>query len=194
MALYNSSTMASNKRKRLADVTEEEPIKSPYVALVGCIAGQKIAFNRARVIRRRLYLMMGSDTFTKEDIASKTDEDLLRTGMTKDNVKIVRAVHNVPTETAEDIRALKDRVPGIGEWTEESALLVSRLDTTVFPCGDLFLAKCLHDYLDLPRKPSPKQCKKIVEETWPDPAERGKMALKMWRWFEPRVVGEGLSS
>lgn len=161
-------------------------MKKPiYEALITSILGQKIWYTQAKANRSKLYAKVGHD-FTVEDIEK---QDLLGMGIEPLQVEIIRRVNVYLLDRYKGVipvgyeeKAVKDliNVPGIGEWTINTTLLVWNPETDVFPIGDLFLRERVKRLFNLPRKPTLSQMKKITEVWSP---HRGLITWHLWRWF-----------
>ena len=116
-----------------------------FVALVGAIVGQKISFAKARSVRSNVYKLLGTD-FSYQDISNIADAELLKTGMSTDNLTAVRKAcffiqeNKLNLQNVDELRKLK-QVRGIGDWTINNVLLMCLLDTDAFCSGDSHIQK-----------------------------------------------------
>jgi DNA-3-methyladenine glycosylase II len=113
-------------------------IKSPYVALVGAIIGQKITYTKARSLRGLLYAQLGT-SFTPHNVLN-SDLNFLD-GRVKTIIQTVThhiLFHHLTLDTEAEIRSL-EVIPGIGPWTVETTLLTCLKNWDVFPLQDKFL-------------------------------------------------------
>lgn len=73
--------------------------KSPYVALIGAIIGQRVSLPSARKSRRRLYLLLGGSDFTREQVDQLTDQQLQSDiGLDAHRLVAIRAVNRFLAE------------------------------------------------------------------------------------------------
>lgn len=169
---------------RDATVKWEEIVKSPYVALIGAIIGQKISYTRARKIRGNVYQQFGIN-FTPVEIESASDTTFRQCGLSENKVAIVRRVNShlrsekLKLTTSDEIRGLIS-ITGIGPWTIKTVLLTSMLDLTVFPESDLFIKKKMRKLYNLDHLPTKGEIQEKVKLWNP---YQGIVAWYLWRWF-----------
>lgn len=114
-------------------------LKQPYPALVGAIIGQKIRYEQARDLRGKLYAIYGVN-FTPETLRGQNLAFLgVRTATIIANVTEYIIRNNVDISNEEGMRCVRV-VPGIGDWTIQTALLTSLMNWNLFPPGDKFIA------------------------------------------------------
>lgn len=167
--------------------------KNPYVALLGAILGQKIAFTEARKLRSHLYATYGTD-FTHADFLRQPEKwTLLKSQLPADKAAIIENLHRYlekqpvdylsvlvePVLVKRNIQALTS-VYGIGPWTINNCLLVSGLDMDIFLPEDYFLRKRIQRMYALSKMPTPGECSRYAERWRP---LRGYAAWILWRWF-----------
>ena len=170
--------------------------KGPYVALLGAILGQKIAFIEARKLRSHLYATYGTDFAYTDFLRQPEKWTLLKSQLPADKVAIIENLHRYldkqpadylivsPTDTngervKRNIQALTD-VYGIGPWTINNCLLVAGLDMDIFLPEDYFLRKRIQKMYDLSKMPMPAECSRYAERWRP---LRGYAAWILWRWL-----------
>lgn len=163
----------------------EKIIKTPYVALMGAIIGQKIKYTTARTIRGRLYTYFNGSKFTITDIDNVTDSALLNIGMSLCNIKTIRYVNKYIRDNnlildIDNIWELRN-VKGIGLWTIKTTLLTSLLDLTVFPYDDIFLRNKVKKLYGLPKRPTAKEMIDIADKWQP---YQSIVCWYLWRWFD----------
>lgn len=115
-------------------------IKKPFPALIGVIIGQKINYNTARSLRKKLYEQFGID-FTPLTLKNK-DISFLGNNI----VTIINGVIDYITSNNIDINneigiKMLINVKGIGPWTINATLVTSLLSCDIYPQGDKFLEK-----------------------------------------------------
>lgn len=162
----------------LLDLNEMK--RTPYVALIGAIVGQKIKYTEAKKIRGALFAKFGTD-FTRQDILTLGEKELCSMGFSADNITTVKNLNDYLAKNELQLNhTLVKNVAGIGPWTIETATLVSNPYCDVFPSGDLFLQNRLKRLYKLPRKPTASQAAKMSEKWKPN---RGYVTWHLWRWF-----------
>lgn len=154
--------------------------RSPYVALLGAIIGQRISYQQAKALRSGLYQACGEDPHW-------TSIDIGKLDFLPENVlQIIRNLNEYLKDKPHDYLNNKDNIrlleeiQGIGPWTIETTLLSTGLDLDVFPTGDLFIKKRLKKLYNLEKMPTPKQINVLAEKWKP---YRGYVAWYFWRWF-----------
>ncbi len=159
-------------------------LKSPYVALVGAIVGQQIRYRQARVIRSRIYTILGTN-FSCSDFSALTQEDLLGVGLSSGKIAIINRVNveilmGASPLTLSGLHQLES-ISGIGPWTIQTTLLSAGLDWDVFPPRDVFLRKRIQKLYGLAKPPTFSEMEKISQRWRP---YRGIVCWYLWRWFE----------
>ena len=159
-------------------------IKTPYVALIGAIIGQKIRYQTARSIRGRLYQKF-TIHFTISDLEGVSNSILQGYGISQKGIDTIREVnsfilkHHLQMSSAEDLRKLEG-VPGIGPWTINAAILTSMQDWTIFPENDYFIKKRIQKLYQMNRMPTKKELE-IRFQSWAPYS--GIVCWYLWRWF-----------
>ncbi len=165
-------------------------IKSPYVALIGAIVGQKIRYQRARSIRGKLYQKF-TVNFTILDIERVSDSALQECGVNRQGITTILEAnsfmlrHHLRMTSAEDLRKL-EKVSGIGPWTINAAILTSMKDWTIFPENDYFIKKRIQRLYQMDKIPTKKELQ-IRFQSW-DPWQ-GIVCWFLWRWFPNKKTG-----
>ena len=155
--------------------------KTPFVALIGAIIGQRIRYTKARQLRGALYTVMGGTTFTPQDVLEYSNLDHVIPDAHKcDVMRRVCEYLVAHPDTLSDIDTLVSLVPGLGAWTRNVVKLVTLSDWDVFPCNDVFLRERLRRFYQLEKRPTVKETEQLVACWRP---YRSVVALYMWRWF-----------
>ncbi len=155
--------------------------KTPFVALMGAIIGQRILYTKARQLRGALYRVMGGVDFSPQDVLDYTNLETAIPDTHKCAVMRRVAAHCVEhPEAFDDLDTLVTMIPGLGPWTRDVIKLVTFTDWDVFPCHDLFLRERVRWFYQLDHRPSVKETEKLVACWQP---YRSVVALYMWRWF-----------
>lgn len=158
-------------------------IKTPYVALIGAILGQRIKYTTAKQLRSNLYHKIGTN-FSIKDINNLSYEDMIDMNFSKRQIQTIINVNNYLITNnfklnKENIEHLII-VDGIGTWTIKTTLLTSFLDLDIFPENDYFIQKRLQKLLGLAKKPSAKESLEISKRWKPF---RTWVTWYLWRWF-----------
>lgn len=154
--------------------------RTPYVALIGAIVGQKIKYTEAKKIRGNLFTKLGTN-FTNQDVEKLDEKELSELGLTLDNIKTIKNLNEYLKKNELKLdKTLSKNAAGIGPWTVETATLVANPYCDVFPSGDLFLQNRLKRLYNLKRKPTATQAAKMAEKWKPN---RGYVTWHLWRWF-----------
>lgn len=109
-----------------------KPERSLYANLIGVIIGQKIRFVVARLLRGKLYTLLGTDNFTPQMVKDKPKEDLRELGIERKIVDLIYTVTDkllngeIILNTTEDVKKLTD-IKGIGPWTVNTTILMHTL-------------------------------------------------------------------
>ena len=98
------------------------PKRNIYALLIGSIIGQKIRFAKARQLRGKLYVKLGTDDFYPKDVDALTDQELNDLGMSELQIGIIKRVTSYIIKNKLDMKKPKDikqllEVKGIGNWT-----------------------------------------------------------------------------
>lgn len=164
---------------------------SVYEALIHAIVGQQLSVRAANTIQRRLFERVGSSLSaggvdvpcvpTPRAMRSLSADELRSVGMSRAKAAALHGLaewasgrppstHDLaaaPLSTAVD---LLDRLPGVGRWTAENALLRGVGRTDIFVAGDLGVRVALDQY-------------GVVKRTRPEDEARG--------WAERNYPGWG---
>ena len=140
---------------------------SVYEALLHAIIGQQLSVRSARAIQLRLYEATGGSLDaggirvprvpTPGELGSLSSDALRSIGLSRAKSEALRALagwarHRPPTAAAlaaaplSEAVELLDRLPGVGRWTAENALLRGAGRRDVFVAGDLGVRAALADY------------------------------------------------
>ncbi len=173
-----------SKLFQTVEVNWKQIIKTPYVALIGAIVGQKIRYQRARTIRGKLYQKF-TIHFTILDIDNVSDSVLQACGINRKGIDTIREVnlfihkHHLEMTSTEDLRKL-GQVSGIGPWTINAAILTSMKDWTIFPENDYFIKKRIQKLYRMSKMPTKKELE-IRFQSWAP--WQGIVCWYLWRWF-----------
>src|SRR5579883_1366066 len=127
----------------------KEIVRPPYVALVGAVIGQKIKYPLAKKIREALFTSLGTN-FTPEDIKALPDSQLIKFGVSRAKIQIIRDASafieekRLTLSTEEEIRSLT-KVKGIKEWTVTNILLVTMANLNLFPPNDVWMERKIRE-------------------------------------------------
>jgi len=155
--------------------------KTPYVALIGAIIGQRISFVQARKLRSSLYQLLGTN-FSPNDIDKHINELNFPSNVkqTITNVNTFIVEQQLDLNKQEDLEKII-KIPGIGPWTlNTTKLVIMKDDLDIFPQQDLFLRKKVKQLYLLPRIPTPKEMKQMALKWAP---YRSIVCWYLWRWF-----------
>lgn len=158
--------------------------KPSFAALMGAVLGQRISYRQARKLRGILYRVMNCVDFTPQDLLEYTALAQVIPDTAKCDLmyRLATYCHTHPEALCDNAKldALIQQIPGVGLWTKETFKLVTFRDWDVFPAGDLFLRERVRRLLELKRRPTIAETKKIAERWAP---HRSVVALYLWRWF-----------
>ena len=149
-------------------------IKSPYVALISAIIGQKISYAAAKALRGKLFSIYGT-SFGPNDLYRRDLSFLGNVPCTIiQNVTEYILCHNIDLSETSHLLSLQN-VSGIGEWTIETTLLTCLKNWDIFPLKDKFLQARM-------TKLYGKGCDtKTISLKWAP--YRSVVTWYMWRWF-----------
>jgi 3-methyladenine DNA glycosylase/8-oxoguanine DNA glycosylase len=161
---------------------------SVYEALLHAIVGQQLSVRAANTIQRRLFDLAGSYLDAggvpvpcvpaPERLAALPPDQLRAVGMSRTKAAALRSLaawaSSDPPSAAElaamplpaAVEAL-DRLPGVGRWTAENALLRGAGRTDVFVAGDLGVRVALEVYGVLPRDRPEAEARAWAERRYP---------------------------
>jgi 3-methyladenine DNA glycosylase/8-oxoguanine DNA glycosylase len=161
---------------------------SVYEALLHAIVGQQLSVRAANTIQRRLFERVGSyldasgvqvpSVPTPSRLAALSMDDLRAVGVSRAKALSLQALATWAADEPPSTRELAtmplsqavddlDRLPGVGRWTAENALLrgVGRPD--VFVAGDLGIRVALEEYGVLPRSRPEEEARAWGERFYP---------------------------
>lgn len=156
-------------------IDESVIYRSPYVALVAAIIGQRISYTQARKIRGAIYAQLGT-SFGPADIERAVAV------IPAAKLALIRRVNqylgnNILTEY--NIWQL-NCLTGIGDWTINCALLACSNNPDIFLPDDLFIRQRLQRYFRLSQLPPPAMAAQLSERWKP---HRSTAMWYLWRWF-----------
>ena len=186
---------------RLARDGIEPPLrKRPggFAGLVSIILAQQVSTASAAAIGARLALALGETT--PAAFAARSDEELLRAGLSRPKLRTLRALSRAALEgalpldslvtlPAEKAHALLTAQHGIGPWTADIYLLFCLGHPDIFPAGDLALREAARALLDRPDRPGATELAAIAEGRWRP--WRGVAALVLWAYYRRLKSREG---
>lgn len=166
--------------------------RTPYVALVGAVIGQKIAFRVARDIRSRLFGHFGGTHFTQEQMEELLADEALcgRVGLSEYHRWALRGIHRFLRERGlggpaalDSVAAVKGlrQAPRVGPWTVDNVLLITLMaESTVFPPNDSFVQRRLRRLYGLSGVAGAAEAARLSERWRP---YQGIVFFHLWRWF-----------
>ena len=168
-------------------------LKTPFVALVGAIIGQKIRFTEARQIRSFIYqnlttLFDASRLYQFLIDLERQDQTSINNPISNNTIQLLKTTCQFVLEQRLDLNAESDfnrvsEISGIGPWTLNTAKLTTLKWEgcwDLFPIGDIFIRKRIQRIYNLDHSPSDSEVKTISEKWSP---YRGFVAWYLWRLF-----------
>lgn len=161
---------------------------SVYEALLHAIIGQQLSVRSARAIQRRLYDAAGRSLDAggipvpcipaPGALGALSSDELRSTGLSRAKSAALHALagwarQRPPTSTAlaaaplPDAVELLDRLPGVGRWTAENALLRGAGRRDVFVAGDLGVRVALAEYGAVGRTRTEADARAWAERQYP---------------------------
>jgi len=179
--------------EEVGDLDFQTLYRPTYVALIGAIVGQKIAYTQARKIRGNLFQKLGTN-FQRLELEKLSDREWQELKLPEPAIARVKAINTYLRRINGDnyasdfpygfqtkrLRELQREVEGVGEWTVQTTQLVAMLNLDVFPYSDLFLQNRIRKLYQLSTRPDIKQVEKMSNQWSP---YRGVVAWYLWRWF-----------
>lgn len=95
--------------------------KSYFHNIISLITSQEVSFQKGRQIRQKLYEIIKSDEFTKENIKNISDKDLITIGIKNSRIVCIREISELKIHNEETCIKIK----GIGPWTIKAASILS---------------------------------------------------------------------
>lgn len=164
------------------------PVRTPslFEAILVAVVGQLISVRAAHAIRQRLMVGLGARmvvageeylTFpTPAQLMASTTETLLGFGLTRQKARCLQEVASraaageLSDEQFEDLPngeaiARLTRIPGIGRWTADVALLFGLGRSEIFLAGDVALAAAVQQAFGLSERPKERELR-LLAERW----------------------------
>jgi DNA-3-methyladenine glycosylase II len=175
---------------------------SVYESLVHAIVGQQLSVRAADAIRGRLFDRAGSYLVvdgarvpcapTPRRLGAVSVDELRSLGLSRAKAIALRALarwalrgSRTPVDLASAPReaavAALDRLPGVGRWTAENALLRGTGRTDLFVAGDLGVRVALERYAAIPRSRPEADARSWADERYPGWGSYA--TLYLWRKF-----------
>jgi 3-methyladenine DNA glycosylase/8-oxoguanine DNA glycosylase len=152
--------------------------KSKYTSIITAVIGQLIRFKHARSLRKKLYVLFGSD-FKVKDINCLSDKQLVSMGFNQTCITTIRNVNKYIGKNKDySIKDIYLNVKGIGEWTFKTAKLTHDPLCDTFPHTDVFIRNKLSKLLN--KKLSFKDVEELSKQ-WK--GYRGIVTWYIWRDF-----------
>jgi DNA-3-methyladenine glycosylase II len=161
---------------------------SVYEALLHAIVGQQLSVRAANTIQQRLfdragaYLDAGGVRVpcvpTPARLGALSVEELRSVGMSRVKAAALRSLaewasgdppsgYDLAAMPLADAVETLDRLPGVGRWTAENALLRGAGRTDVFVAGDLGVRVALEEYADIARTRPEDEARAWAERNYP---------------------------
>jgi DNA-3-methyladenine glycosylase II len=161
---------------------------SIYEALLHAIVGQQLSVRAANTIQRRLFERVGSHLDAggvavpcvppPSHLGSLSIDELRSVGMSRGKASSLLSLAtwaaNDPPTTQQFASmplsaavAILDRLPGVGRWTAENALLRGAGRPDVFVAGDLGIRVALEKYGAVPRNRPEAEVRAWAERNYP---------------------------
>ena len=161
---------------------------SVYEALLHAIVGQQLSVRAANTIQRRLFERVGSYLDaggvavpcvpTPSRLRALSVEELRSVGMSRAKAASLRSLaawaadrppttHALSTLPLPDAVDALDRLPGVGRWTAENALLRGAGRPDVFVAGDLGVRVALEEYGVIARTRPEAEARAWAERNYP---------------------------
>lgn len=127
----------------------KQPIKrNLYAWLVGAVIGQKIRFSKARSLRGKLYLKLGTDDFSADDVMKLEKPGLIELGIEDWQADIIIRVTNFIQKNLNNQLTINNcdellTIKGIGEWTLNNVKLMWSLGSGSDEVFDKLMVKDL---------------------------------------------------
>ncbi len=156
----------------------ELPQMDLYGALLFQVVGQQLSLESTRAILRRIQALF-DDRFPSPEEMLRLDPEALRaTGLSRRKVATLRDLAERMSDGRLDIEALSKapddevlaeltKVPGIGPWTVQGALIIALQREDIVMPGDLALRKAVQKVYGLDHIPLPQEVLTIAEKWRP---------------------------
>jgi DNA-3-methyladenine glycosylase II len=149
-----------------------------YGALVFQVAGQQLSVAATRRILSRMQALFGGRLPSPQEMLRADPDDLRRTGMSRRKIATLRDlserladgrldVESLASMTDDEILTELTKIPGIGPWTVQGALIIALDREDVVLPGDLALRKAIQNAYRLDHVPSPNEVLAIAERWRP---------------------------
>jgi DNA-3-methyladenine glycosylase II len=149
-----------------------------YGALVFQVAGQQLSVAATRRILSRMQALFGGRLPSPQEMLRADPDDLRRTGMSRRKIATLRDlaerladsrldVESLASMTDDEILTELTKIPGIGPWTVQGALIIALDREDVVLAGDLALRKAIQNAYRLDHVPSPNEVLAIAERWRP---------------------------
>jgi DNA-3-methyladenine glycosylase II len=161
---------------------------SVYESLLHAIVGQQLSVHAANTIQRRLFALVGSSLEvdgvqvpsvpTPARLGALSVDELRSVGLSRVKSASLRSLatwaasdppttQSLATMPLADAVDTLDRLPGVGRWTAENALLRGVGRTDVFVAGDLGIRVALEEYGVLDRDRPEAEARAWAERRYP---------------------------
>lgn len=149
-----------------------------YGALLFQVVGQQLSLPSTRAILRRIQALFADRFPSPQEMLRLNPEDLRATGLSWRKVATLRDLAERMSDGRLDMEALRQRpddevlaeltkVPGIGPWTVQGALIIALQREDIVMPGDLALRKAVQAVYGLDHVPSPQEVLTIAEKWRP---------------------------
>jgi DNA-3-methyladenine glycosylase II len=181
----------------IAGVAGPVPLRrraADFEGLAQIVTGQQVSVASASAIFARLQALV--TPLAAGQLNRVTDADLAGAGLSRPKIRTLRAVTaacldgldlaDLAEAPAEEAHQRLCTIKGIGRWTADIFLLFCAGHPDIFPSGDLALQIAVHEALDLPGRPSPKELDALAMAWAP---HRAVAARLFWAWYKVRKQG-----
>jgi DNA-3-methyladenine glycosylase II len=156
----------------------ELPPMDLHGALLFQVVGQQLSLYVTRAIIGRIHALFGGRFPSPEEMVRLSPEDLRATGLSRRKVATLKdlaerfadgrlnaeTLSNAPDE---EVLSELTKVPGIGAWTAQGALITALQRQDVVMPGDLALRKAVQKVYGLDHIPSPDEVLTIAQKWRP---------------------------
>ena len=131
---YDIARLANDTR----DYWKFKP-RSDFHCIISCIISQRIKIEDSRSILKKLYILLNENEFTRENICSLTNDELLDIGITTSKLSTIRDVCKLEDITEKKLISIK----GIGPWTIKAwKLMMNKKGNVILDTDKYILARC----------------------------------------------------
>lgn len=129
---------------------------------ISLVISQKVSFNIGRNIRIKLFELIGSSEFTKDNISQLSDCEMQNIGLDKNKIILVKLIIRINKKNNLEFLNELLNLKGIGKWTIKALQILNLNDSNIFLSEDLWIRKRLSELIGIKSVLTIKDCDNLV--------------------------------